>query len=286
MKEKTTSLDEYFAKYDTFTKTFVVNCGIGAGGLGDITRTVLYLLEICKQHNVRFYYNTNSSIFNYLIPKYQKLFIPYDVASSISEPIKIFKTSDIAHIEPNKFYIANPEIAYQDFCDNMLYNSFQYTLSDVFYFSDIVQANAKKYVKEDTAYISIHLRLGDKYLETDPKYVVCKRDARAFDEAALFSLIEKNAHKTIYFFCDNNKYKETIKDKYSFVNTINYPIGHTSLYNTTPVQILNTITDFYLLSKSEHIYSISWSVFPIMAANYKGTPITKYMLYNPDAYIV
>ena len=273
-------MDEYFAKYDTFTKTFVFNFGIGSGGIGDITRGVLYLLQICKKHDIRFFCNTNSPIFSFLQARYSKMFIAFHIALEISEPIILTKTSDIEHIEPNKFYMGTHELVYPDFFDVKLYDSLQYTLSDIFFFSDEVQRNARKYMKDDLSYISIHVRLGDKHLETDKEFVVCRADERVFDEKEMFRLIERNAYKTIYFFCDNNTYKQKIKGIYSFINTIDYAIGHTSLKNVTTEQILNAMTDFYLLSRSDHIYSMTCSTFPFMASKYKNTPITQYKLHN------
>jgi hypothetical protein len=273
-------MDEYFEKYDSLTKTFVFNFGIGNGGIGDIMRGILYLLEICKRHDIRFYFNTNCPLFNYLRPRYQKICIPFHIALLISEPIVITNTSDIEHIEPNKFYLGTHELVYPDFFDITLYDRFQYTLSDLFYFSDEVKYNAGKYVKDEISYISIHVRLGDKHLETDKQFVICHQDERIFDEPKLFRLIETNAYKTIYFFCDNNSYKQKIKSLYNFVNTINYAIGHTSLTNVTPEETLNAVTDFYLLTKSEHIYSMTSSGFPLMASKYKNTPITQYRLHN------
>jgi hypothetical protein len=208
------------------------------------------------------------------------MFIPFHTALLISEPILINSTADIQHIQPNKFYIGIHELVYPDFTDVTLYDRLQYKISDLFYFSDEVKHNAIKYVKEDTSYISIHVRLGDKHLETDKQFVICVLDERIFDEAKLFRLIETNAYKTIYFFCDNNAYKQKIKGMYSFVNTIDYAIGHTSLTNVTPEQTLNAMTDFYLLSESEHIYSMTWSGFPLMASKYKNAPITQYKLHN------
>ena len=273
-------MDEYFEKYDSLTKTFVFNFNIGSGGIGDLTRGILYLLEICKRYDIRFYVNTNSPVFNYLKPLYQKICISSDAPLLGSNPILIHKTSDIEHIEPNKLYSGMHELVYPDFCDVTLLNRLQYTLADLFYFSDEVKENARKYMKDCLSYISIHVRLGDKHLETDKRFVMCHLDERVFDEAALFHLIETNENKTIYLFCDNNAYKQKIKNIYNFVNIINYNIGHTSLHNTTAEQVLNSVTDFYLLSMSEHIYSMTCSGFPRMASKYKNTPITEYKLYN------
>ena len=61
----------------------------------------------------------------------------------------------------------------------------------------------------------IHLRLGDKHLETDINYIGCKNDERIFSEDNIFKFIEKNYNKTIFFCCDNNLFRQKIKEKYN-----------------------------------------------------------------------
>ena len=89
------------------------------------------------------------------------------------------------------------------------------------------------FLNNDQNYISIHLRLGDKFLETDKVFVLCKEDVRTYNEEKLFELIEINYNKNILFFCDNNNYKLKIKTKYDKIIITDYDIGHTSLAVST-----------------------------------------------------
>jgi len=163
----------------------------------------------------------------------------------------------------------------------VLYNVYNYFLitiqmQDVFTFSEAIHVNYNRLFPNNiTSYVSVHLRLGDKYLETDKSFVVVKNDERYYHEGSLFRFIEQNTHLTIVFFCDNNSYKNYLKYKYPNVIIINSNVGHTGLSNTTEEQIVDAITEFYIMSNSSHIYSASsFSGFSLMAAKFKNTPIT------------
>ena len=121
-------------------------------------------------------------------------------------------------------------------------------------------------------YISIHLRLGDKYLEIEQKYINCIDDTRSYNEQVLFNFIEENNKSTILFFCDNGSYKQTIKNKYENIIITSCSICHTGLENSTYNQVLDTITEFYLLVNSEKIYSASYSGFSLAASRFKNIP--------------
>ena len=181
---------------------------------------------------------------------------------------------DLPTLDPDIYYVATPFLFYPEFEDRNFYNTLTYSLNDLFCFSDEVIENAYTIIDPNVKYISIHLRKGDKHLETDMNYVHCKWDERAFDEEKLYRFIESNADKKIFFFCDNNSYKQSLKEKYNFIHTTNYKIGHTSLLNTSSEEVLNSVTDFYLMAHSEHIYTASHSGFSKMAAKFKNIPIT------------
>ena len=144
-------------------------------------------------------------------------------------------------------------------------------LNEIFYFDDIVKTNVKNILSPlPINYISIHLRLGDKFLETDKKYVLAKGDRREFFSEKLYKFIEGNNDKNIIFFCDNNSEKLKVKNKYNNIIITTSQIGHTSLSNTTNKQILDSITDFYILSNSQLIYSASNSGFSKMASKFNN----------------
>jgi hypothetical protein len=275
-------MDAYIAKYDTFTRKVVFDFPLGHGGIGDLTKFLLYLLQLCIENDVKLYcLRTECPVYNLLKLRYDKMYISY---YDIDTTKFINNLSECSDLTPDIFYLTTPYTFYSAFEDKDIYLKMPYLLNDLLYFTDDVKRNAEQIIHPDVNYISIHLRQGDKYLEsyinynyspqTYPSYMHNKEDMRPFDESHLYSFIENNAHKTIYFFCDNNTYKQIIKNKYNFINITDYKIGHTGLYSTTPEEILNSVTDFYLLANSEHIYTASDSGFSKMAAKFKNTPIT------------
>jgi len=135
-------------------------------------------------------------------------------------------------------------------------------LNEVFYFDDIVKANVEKIIPSlPVNYISIHLRLGDKFLETEKHFVLVRHDTRGFSEEKIYKFIEDNSDKNVIFFCDNNNKKMEIKNKYKNIIISNAHIGHTSLHNTTNRQILDAVTEFYIMTNSQLICAASRSGF-------------------------
>lgn len=265
-------MEEYINKYDTLEKKIVYDFHLGSGGIGDLTKYFMYLLNICIEHNIKLYYLvSNITVEKYLKLKYEKMYITNETILISNNINRIRNIHDIQYLNTSDYYIVNPDVFY----DIYIYNELTIPLQEVFCFSDEVKVNTNHFLCDKTNYISIHLRLGDKHLETDKSFVNCKEDSRNYDEYKLFDFIEKNQETPILFFCDNNSYKLKIKSKYNHIFITDYDIGHTSLSNTTNTQVLNTLKEFYLLTNSEHIYMASHSGFPIMASKFKNIPITE-----------
>jgi hypothetical protein len=263
-------MENYLNKYDTLEKKIVYNFSVGMGGIGDLTKFFMHLLKICIEHNIKLHYLVNNiQIEKYLKLKHAKMYITEEELTNNRESIHEEKL--ISNIKPAIFYVVIPQV----FWSNYDSNNVHYNLQDVFYFPDEVKQNGSLFFNNDINYISIHLRLGDKYLETDESFIVCKDDTRNYNEDNIFNFIETNYDKNILFFCDNRNYKLKIKNKYSKIIITDYEIGHTSLFNTTDKQVLDTVTELYLMTNSEHIYTASYSGFSIVAAAFKGIPITK-----------
>jgi hypothetical protein len=263
-------MEIYYNNYDKLNKYIVYNFGLGCGGIGDLIKFFIHLLNLCIKYNIKIYYLVNNIIIEkYLKLKYEKMYITRE--EILNNTKNINNINDIPNIVSNIFYMVDRYIFYGHTNDGSLeYNI--YPIQEIFYFSNDVIKNIEYNEKN---YISIHLRLGDKYLETDKSFVKCPNDVRGYNEDNIFNLIEKNYDNNILFFCDNNNYKLKIKNKYSKIIITNYDIGHTSFFNTTDIQVLNSITEFYLITNSEHIYCASYSGFSIMASKFKNTPISK-----------
>jgi hypothetical protein len=236
-------MEDYIKNYNLFDKIIVYDFQVGNGGIGDCIKFFMFILEDCIKNNIRLYYKKN----NIEIEKYIKL--KYDM---YIEDVKDYKI-----VIPNDFYST--------------YNNYSININEVFYFTDEVIINSKKIFTCTTPYISIHLRLGDKYLETDETYIQCKQDMRYFSQEKIIQIIEQNKNEVIFFCCDNHNYKLNMKYKNILITNCN--IGHTSLINTTNQQVLDAITEFYILTNSKIIYSASKSGFSETASKFNNIPL-------------
>jgi len=263
-------MNEYMVNYPTFTKKIVYYFPPKQhGGIGDCIKYFMYTLQLCIQHNIQLYYQvTHSDLEKFLKLKYSIMYI-HDCDMTQT---RIIQKEEIGNVSDHIYHIIQPYTLYDMFEDDSFQN-----IQDVFYFSNEVLLNSYN-LNSQSNYISIHLRLGDKFLETDQQFIQCYDDTRRYNEDLLYSTIEENKDKTILFFCDNNEYKLKIKNKYDHVYITKSNIGHTAYYNTTENQTLDAVIEFYLISQSKQIYAVSKSGFSIIASCFKNVPLIK--LYN------
>ena len=246
-------MENYIENFNNFDKSIVYDFRLGWGGIGDYLKFFMIILDHCICNNIKIYKKRN----NIEIEKYIKLKCDFFYINAN----EISKLKNVTIKTPHAYY-KNPNY----------YGNIH--LNEVFYFDNIIKTNLQNILPSlPTNYISIHLRLGDKFLETDKKFVLCKRDTRKFSEEKICKFIEDNNDKNIIFFCDNNNIKLKIKNKYKNIIISNSQIGHTSLSNTTNKQTLDTITDFYILSNSQLICAASKSGFSKMASQFNNVNI-------------
>lgn len=266
-------MDTYIKNYNTYKKTIIYDFNLGSGGIGDLIKFFMYILNKCFRNNVQLKYKINNIIVEkYLLLKNKQMYI----TSNEIIPKNLKKYIDIEQIDEGDYIIVTPFDYYKTFnYEEMCTIPFE----DVFIFSNEVISNSLKIIDfVPSNYISFHLRVGDKYLETDNRFIVCKNDVRSYNEDNIFKTINDNSSNSIIFFCDNKQYKLKIKSIFKNILITNCDIGHTSLYNTTEQQILDTITEFYLLCNSEKIFSCSESGFSIIASKFKN--IKNILLYK------
>ena len=242
-------MEKYINNYNKYEDTIVYNFNLSNGGIGDYLKFFMIILEYCMDNNIRFYHKIN----NIQIEKYIKL--KYEIMDITQEQLS----------ELDNFIVKTPYEYYK----NCYYN-YSINFDELFFFDDIIKKNVNNILPQlPDKYISIHLRLGDNFLETDKQFVVCKNDVRKFSEEKIYKSIEDNNDKNIIFFCDNNDYKLKLKEKYNNIIITKAQIGHTSLRNTTENQVIDTITEFYILSNSELIYG-NKSGFSRLASKFKN----------------
>jgi hypothetical protein len=262
-------MDDYIKKYESFDKMLVYDYTFGSGGLGDYIKYFIELIHICIHYNYRIYYLINSNpIEKYVRLKYENMYITNEII--FNNKTNIIRANEIKKIKPNIFYMIKPFHMY----NNTIQNNINIQYNEIFYFSNDIIINSSKLLNINNKYISLHLRLGDKYLETDKQYINKKQDTRYYNEENIYNFIENNKEKNIIFFCDNNDYKIKLKNKYNNIIITKAEIGHISFINTTDKQFLDSITEFYILTNSEHIYCASNSGFSLVASKFLNIPIS------------
>jgi hypothetical protein len=260
-------MEDYIKNFDHYPKKIVYNFILGRGGIGDCVKYFMYALILCIKYEYRLYYKINNlPIEKYIKLKYPKMYIKTEDISNVRD----VGENDFPYITEEDFNFVHPLVFFSNYRDKWI----DINIQDVFEFSAEVLQNSHNLLKENiTNYISIHLRMGDKFLECDKNYIRCPTDARHYLENRIFNCIEQNKDKNIIFFCDNNSYKLKIKSKYNNVFITDCDIGHTNHFNTTDKQTLDTITDIFLMAHSEKIYYASSSGFSAVAAKFKNIPL-------------
>ena len=247
-------MDNYISRYHTYERSVIYDFKLGDGGIADYVKFFMIMLMECIRDGIRIYHK----VYNIEIEKYIKF--KYDFFN--------ITASDISKL--NNYVIRKPGHYYRN---NNIYNG-SILLNEVFIFDNSVLENVKHILPSlPTNYISIHLRMGDKYLETNPKFISCIKDVREFQEEKIYNFIEDKIDNKILLFCDNWNKKLEIQRKYNSLIITNAEIAHTSNSNTNNKQVLDTVTEFYILSNSELICAASKSGFSEFASKFNGVKL-------------
>ena len=261
-------MEAYIQEKSNYDIKFVYNFQLGDGGLGDCLKFFMYLLEVCIENKIDLYYlQNNIPIEKYIRLRNNEMYKKVDdIRMKTIYSLENFLNINL--LAKKGYYIVTPYMLYNVF----KFDNLKIPIEEVFEFDEEIKRNAIKLLDTQIEeYISLHLRLGDRFLEIeDKKYVLCPNDERVFSTNKMEECIIKNQDKKLLFFCDNENYKEMINKKYNNVLITKSNIGHTSFANTSDIQIKDTITEFYLLTNSKKIIAISRSGFSIIASKFKN----------------
>ena len=266
-------MDEYLKKYDTLDRSVIFCFNVGNGGIGDLIKFFMGILYYCIEYDIKMYYANESNVGKYIKIKHPKMY--FDM-KDVSNPVPVEHVDQLVNLTPGISYTVETGLFYGVFPFYQI-PEFPYDIgipmNTIFEFTDEVKQNQTILNTPLENYTSIHLRLGDRFLETDANFIHCIEDERYYDPYQLHTSIV-NANGPVLFCCDNEDFKQQIKQQYDKVVITTGAIGHTSLSNTTDKQSLDAVTEFYLLTKSNHIVVCSYSGFSIMASKFNNTPVT------------
>ena len=231
------------------------------GGIGDIIKFFLFLIQLSIEKQWKVYYAvTDLKVNQWLKLRYPELYYNPDT------PVLLTNIDQLNIFVPDLEYIVRPHLLYSSFCYEKLYLKG----ADIFEFAPEIVERSKQFPLEK--YNSLHIRLGDKFLEIPKHQNQCITDVRTFNEDSVIDCIQQNPG--ILILCDNSAYKTSLKEKYEVLVT-DFKIGHTCLPSTSDEAIIDTLTEFYILAKSQHIFISNDSGFPKMAANFYGVSFTQ-----------
>lgn len=174
-------MEYYINNFKNFNKNVVYDFKLGYGGIGDFLKFFMIILTKYINGNIGVYHKVN----NIEIEKYIKF--KYDFFNITSDEISKLKNVTIEI--PGDYYNSNDR-----YTNNML-------LNEIFYFDNIIKINVKNILPElPSKYISIHLRLGDNFLETNKQFIQSRKDIRKYSEEKIYKVIEENNDQNIIFF--------------------------------------------------------------------------------------
>jgi len=142
-------------------------------------------------------------------------------------------------------------------------------LFDYIDFNKIIYNKFDKLNLKPKTYITIHIRLGDKYLEIKSINNLCPNHSKINDNISKnIDKIIKGSNETIYLLSDNKNIKQEYKNKYNQIKINDIDIYHIGLdyKNYKDDIIINTLVEYLILMNSKEIHGITTSGFAFTAS--------------------
>ena len=258
-------------------KTIIVHTHFrGGGGIGDFIRAALSFYSLCKRYDYEYYISFEE---NPILKKcfiYKKLpdeYINHDKCSIKIEQRDIILNEDIfinqaknninkvIYLYSNAIGIEKSEyinLIKEDFLNNILKPS-----KSVQDYIDLTYANLNI---TNNNYLSVHIRCGDKYIETDNKGYNSKDSRINMDDLDLYNKYNNCIQKfkndydinlPILIHSDSNLFKKKLININNEYKILDINISHISENTgaTDENSYIATIAEFYILSNANMILS-------------------------------
>lgn len=224
-------------------------------GIGDYIRGSFFLIQLCEKYNFEFGIDfSQHPICKFLenkkddskeIVDYDNVlyFFEYNRENMIMNFINSNHNNNIHYLYTNN----HPNInKITDAQKNIIKNSFNPTKE----LNDSIECTLNEFNLIKNDYIVIHIRVGDRYIV----------DNKNIDNQTVSDIINIlngiNAKNNYLLLSDCNQLKEYLKIKYPILNCKINKICHLT-HNADDEAIKNTLIDFFLISYSKRIISMS-----------------------------
>ena len=155
-------MEAYIQEKSKYETKIVYSFQLGDGGLGDCIKFFMYLLEVCIENKIDLYYlQNNIPIEKYIRLRNNEMYIKVDNIR-MQTIYRLENFLNINLLSKKAYYIVTPYILYNVFN----FDNLKIPIEQVFEFDEEIKRNAIKILDTKIEeYTSLHLRLGDKFLE-------------------------------------------------------------------------------------------------------------------------
>jgi len=241
-------------------------------GFGDFIRGCYFILEFSQKYDVSYNITILHPINNYLknktntIPDYISKNIEYCEYINYSNDINCIYNSNTTNLYKKLFEYFNKQQIYDEniFIYTVCYPTIQIIEENKNYIRNLIEPNdelkliIENYLKNinliKKKFKIIHIRSGDNFLNNNEKYLKNDYKLKIITEISKIIRIKSN----FLLIADNILVKKLILAKFPFIkmyfNEITH-LGENSKLNDDNIK--NTLIDFYIMSYSNSIFSIS-----------------------------
>lgn len=235
------------------------------GGIGDFFRFFVHSWEVAQEHQLLLLVWIEHPLAQYLVVKKKELVYQMDKSyRQVCQPIPkmIRERYDAILIRPSDFYATS-------YLPCSFPNKIDFPITEYFDFVPSIHALAET-SRPTTCFDSLHVRCGDMYLETKPSWNPCPKDDRYPRNLPKKILQILEDIDTVLLLCSDNEHlKETMKEQFPQILTMDTTIIHTGLrYKDKRLfdqGLVDTLVEFLVMSYSRVIHTTSNSGFPQMA---------------------
>ena len=252
-------------------------------GFGDFIRSCFFIIQFCTKYNFQY-----EIVINHPIAQFFKRFSLYDPISSTTLNNKVIMFSDCnwsKSIFDNNNYIQQFLLIEQKFnlfidylCSLPVINGYVFSYNILYPYDEISIDECEKirYLFEPSReisenvderlssigfikkqYIVLHIRSGDSYLKNENK-IFGSLYFEIIKNEIIQIMFNENKNINILLIADNNEIKLLLNEQFPSIKFLLYNITHIGEgVQLETEKVRNTMTDFFLMSNSSSIYSLT-----------------------------
>lgn len=239
-------------------------------GLGDFIRGTISLFDYCQKYNYKLLFDNDHELFE-LLEKNENI-IDSNILSTTIELIPPIGYDEI-NIRLENLFLENKNfcVLTNSFYKNEISDECKLFVRNIFTPNEIIVKNIDNVLKKlniniNKKYNVIHLRFGDKYIHNNNEFDT--NTYKCLDEKIKNILLE-NTDEQFILLSDSSKMAQELSLNNSalfYFDNKKIHMGDLIYEDSIKNAVIDTITDFFIMSKCDKIFSYQGSGFSYMAS--------------------